>query len=295
MNGIICIDKPQGFTSFDVVAKMRGISGVRKIGHGGTLDPMATGVLPLFFGTATGAVDRMEQADKEYLATFVLGMTTDTLDTTGKVLTTSPVAVTKQQVHDTAMSFLGKTKQVPPMYSAVKIDGKRLYDLARQGKEVERKSRPIEIYSLQLTPCEQPNTYQILVHCSKGTYVRSLIDDIGQKLGCGAVMSALVRTKSGPFSLSDCLSLQQVQQDSTLLQQRLIPTHRMFETMPIVVLDSHKAHLFVNGVRLRADQVKDAVPKTMCAVYNKGGVFLGLARLCEQEFILEKLFYRRDQ
>jgi len=293
MNGIICINKEQDFTSFDVVAKMRGISGVRKVGHGGTLDPMATGVLPLFFGTATGAVDRLEQADKEYLATFVLGYTTDTLDITGTVTATHEVSADLEQVKDTAMSFLGKSMQVPPMYSAIRVDGQRLYDLAREGIEIKREPRPIEIFDMDIAPAEGENAYKLRVHCSKGTYIRSLIDDIGRKLGCGATMTHLTRTKSGPFTLNDCITLQQAQENREHLTDYCLPVERLFENLPRIDLNSKKTRLFSNGVRLRADQVPGAKPDELCSVFGNHGEFLGLARLTGDEFIVEKMFFRR--
>lgn len=293
MNGIICINKDRDFTSFDVVAKMRGISGIRKVGHGGTLDPMATGVLPLFFGTATGAVDRLEQADKEYVATFTLGFTTDTLDITGQVQNRYEVNADFEQVKAAAMSFLGKSLQVPPMYSAIRVGGQRLYDLAREGIEVKREPRPIEIFDMDIAPAGEEHTYRLRVHCGKGTYIRSLIDDIGQKLGCGATMTTLVRTKSGPFTLDDCLTLQQAQENREHLQDYCLPVERLFETLPRIDLNSKKTRLFSNGVRLRADQVPEAKLDELCAVFGNHGEFLGLAKLTENEFVVEKMFFRR--
>ena len=189
-DGIIIMDKPQGFTSFDMVAKMRGMLGTRKVGHAGTLDPMATGVLPIFVGRATKCCDLLPDQDKNYTATFELGYTTDTLDATGKLLSRQPVTVGEEQVRTVLERFRGPISQLPPMYSAISIGGKRLYDLARQGIEVERERRSVTIHSLELTAAQpQENRYTIEVSCSKGTYIRTLCADIGEALGCGATMT----------------------------------------------------------------------------------------------------------
>ena len=190
-NGILCIDKPEGFTSFDVVAKLRGIARERRVGHAGTLDPMATGVLPLFFGRATKACDILPRQDKRYLADFRLGVTTDTQDETGRVLCErDPSGVSEADVRKAAARFTGEIMQVPPMYSALRVEGKRLYELARQGVEVERKARPVTIHSLDFVSWDgASHTCRIDVHCSKGTYIRTLVADIGEALGCGAVMT----------------------------------------------------------------------------------------------------------
>ena len=193
--GILCIDKPEGFTSFDVVAKLRGIARERRVGHAGTLDPMATGVLPLFFGRATKACDILPRQDKRYLASFKLGVTTDTQDITGTVLSEQTPDADEARVRAAAAGLVGDIMQTPPMYSAVRVNGQRLYELARRGVEVERAARPVTVYSIDFTACDvQANTFTIDVHCSKGTYIRTLIADIGAALGCGAVMTALRRT-----------------------------------------------------------------------------------------------------
>ena len=211
-DGIIIMDKPQGFTSFDMVAKMRGMLGTRKVGHAGTLDPMATGVLPIFVGRATKCCDLLPDQDKSYTATFELGYTTDTLDATGKLLSKQPVTAGEEQVRAVLERFRGPISQLPPMYSAISIGGKRLYDLARQGSEVERERRPVTIHSLELTAAQpQENRYTIEVNCSKGTYIRTLCADIGEALGCGATMTALRRTCAAGFSLEDALTLEQAQ------------------------------------------------------------------------------------
>ena len=193
MTGIVIVDKPAGWTSQDVTARLRRVFGTRRIGHGGTLDPMATGVLPVFVGRATRGVEFFEHADKTYEAVLRLGTVTDTQDSTGAVLEKRPVAVTEAEFRDILPKFTGKIAQVPPMYSAIKVDGKKLYELARAGKEIERKPREITIFSLDLMEFSG-ETAKIRVHCSKGTYIRTLCHDIGAALGCGGCMAALRRT-----------------------------------------------------------------------------------------------------
>ena len=208
MNGVIVIDKPADFTSFDVIAVVRRLTGQRKTGHTGTLDPNATGVLPVLLGAATKAQDRIPNHDKSYLAQFRLGLTTDTLDIWGEVKTETPCCVTEDDVRSLLPRFSGEIMQVPPMYSALKKDGQRLYDLARKGVEVEREARPVTVYRLELVSFNsETQTGELAVSCSKGTYVRTLIDDIGQALGVGAVMTALRRTEACGFTLSDCVTL----------------------------------------------------------------------------------------
>lgn len=207
MTGIICIDKPQGMTSFAVCSRLRKIFGEKKVGHAGTLDPLATGVLPVMIGGATKFLSHLPEHDKGYRAEFVLGKTTDTLDITGNVTGEFPVNCSEEQVRCALDSFKGKIMQVPPMYSAVSVGGKRLYELARSGVDVERQARKIEIKRLDMLP-KNGNAYVIDVLCTKGTYIRSLIDDLGRQLGTGAVMTALRRTLACGFSLNDCANLE---------------------------------------------------------------------------------------
>ena len=294
IHGILCIDKPEGFTSFDVVAKLRGIAKTRKIGHGGTLDPMATGVLPLFLGGATKACDRLPRQDKRYTATFRLGITTDTLDRTGTVLREREVSATLRDVEAAALAFVGKSSQLPPMYSAVQVNGVRLYDLARQGVEVQRTPREIEIHSITFLG-GNPDTreYIIDIHCSKGTYVRSLCHDIGEKLGCGATLTALRRTLSCGFSLEHCITLPEAQAlaDAGRLRERLLPVEAAFSALPRLELDRKQSRLLQNGVRLDAAGLPGARPGTL-AVYGPGAVFLGLAKVQDGRVKVEKLFVR---
>ena len=209
-NGILVIDKPADWTSHDVVAKLRGILHEKRIGHAGTLDPMATGVLPIFVGRATRAVEFAADREKEYIAGLRLGTVTDTQDITGSILSTAPVTVTREDVEQVLSRFRGESQQVPPMYSAIKKNGKKLYELARRGEEVERQPRPITLYELELLEQVSDTEYLLRVLCSKGTYVRTLCHDIGQALGCGGTMFSLRRTKAAGFDLSQAVTLEQV-------------------------------------------------------------------------------------
>lgn len=259
MNGIICIDKPQGFTSFDVVAKLRGITKIRRIGHAGTLDPMATGVLPIFIGRATKACDMLPDSDKEYEADFKLGIVTDTQDSTGETLSQCDSHITESDLKTAVGGFLGKQLQIPPMYSAVKVDGKRLYDLARQGIEVERKPREIEVYKIELLSFDESSqSGRLVISCSKGTYIRTICHDLGQKLGCGAVMTALRRTRAAGFSLDDCITIEEAQKlsDHEILKKSILPIGRVFSFMDRLVLNRRKAELFLSGVKLDAGDLE---------------------------------------
>lgn len=261
LSGILCIDKPSGFTSFDVVAKMRGISHTRKIGHAGTLDPMATGVLPLFFGRATKAADMLPCQDKRYTAEFRLGITTDTQDITGTVISESEVTSDAAQVRRAAASFVGDIMQRPPMYSAVRVGGKRLYELARKGIEIERETRPVTIYSLDFLSCdERTHTYKIDVCCSKGTYIRTLAADIGELLGCGATLTSLRRTEAAGFALSDCVTLEAAASlaKSGGFEAALLPVSEAFKSLPQARLTEKQTRMFLNGVRLDSARVEGA-------------------------------------
>lgn len=285
MNGIICVYKEKGYTSFDVVAVIRRIFGTKKVGHGGTLDPMAEGVLPVFIGNATKAVDFCPNTDKEYRAWFRFGLTTDTQDITGKVLTTDDRYVSRNKLIMIEHRFKGDMMQVPPMYSAVSVDGKRLYELAREGKEVERAARPIVIYDLKVEDYKD-NEGVMLVKCSRGTYIRTLIHDMGQEVEVGAVMTGLVRTKSGVFTLDDCHRLSEIEQlgrDNPLaLKSLLMPMEKLFEGMPKAHLDGRQTKMFKNGVVLDADRVRfDSIYDRGYYIEAEGGKLLGLGRINE--------------
>lgn len=292
-SGIICIDKPEGFTSFDVVAKMRGIAGMRKIGHAGTLDPMATGVLPLFLGRATKACDQLPRQDKCYLAQLQLGISTDTQDITGQVLSRREVTVGAEQVEEIAARFTGAIMQVPPMYSAVKVDGKRLYELARRGEQVERAARPVEIFSLRLRLIDdKSHVYEMQVHCSKGTYVRTLAHDIGEALGCGATLTALRRTMAAGFSLENSITLERAQAlaQAGELHTAVMPVEQAFASLPRVQLNIKQTNMFLNGVRMDPARIPNAVKNARMAVYAYNGVFLGLAEVAGGNFKMCTLF-----
>jgi len=259
MNGIICIYKEKGYTSFDVVAILRKLCGTKKIGHGGTLDPMAEGVLPVFIGYATKAVDFCPDTSKEYRAEMRFGVTTDTQDITGKVLTTSDMQVGRNAQYVLEQRFKGEQMQVPPMYSAVQVNGQRLYDLARQGVEVERKPRPITVHSIKFEQFEN-NTATAVISCSKGTYIRTLIHDMGQVTGAGAVMTALTRTRSGNFTIKDCYKLSEVRAayesgGFAAVEKMLMPIEWIYKSFPRALLDEEQTRLFSNGVVLDAQRV----------------------------------------
>ena len=213
MQGILIVDKPAGFTSFDVIAKLRGICGTRKIGHSGTLDPMATGVLPVFIGKAVKAVDMQARHDKTYEAVMRLGLHTETGDTTGEIQTVVPIpaSATESAVREALISFIGTQMQIPPMYSAVKVNGQRLYKAAREGKTVERTPRKITVHRIEVTDRLSQNDYLLRIHCSRGTYIRTLIESIGEKLGTAATMSALRRVMANGYLLDNAYTLDQIQ------------------------------------------------------------------------------------
>ena len=255
-NGVLIIDKPQEWTSMDVCAKLRGILQEKRIGHGGTLDPMATGVLPVFVGRATRAVEFAVEGEKEYLAALKLGVITNTQDTTGEVVEERPVAVARSALEGVLDRFRGEIQQIPPMYSAIKVKGKKLYQLARAGQEVERAPRPVTIHRLELLSQppegfpEEEHTWYLRVVCSKGTYVRTLCHDIGEALGCGGCMSALRRTRVGEYTLEGAVTLEEVQAaaDPAAL---LTPVDSCFAGRPMLLLKSAQAEKKVrNGMAL---------------------------------------------
>ncbi|MEG0571281.1 MAG: tRNA pseudouridine(55) synthase TruB, partial [Oscillospiraceae bacterium] len=240
MNGILCINKPQEYTSFDVIARLRGMSKTKRIGHAGTLDPMATGVLPIFFGKATKACDILPNHDKEYIAEFKFGIKTNTLDIFGEVISSKKTNVNLMQVQNVLTRFSGEIKQIPPMFSAVQVNGRRLYDMARQGIEIERTPRKAMIYSLELMNFDENlQSGTLRISCGKGTYVRTLCDDIGKALDVDCVMGNLERVKSGNFLLKDCYTLEQVQElvRENKLEQTLMPIDSIFINYPLITLN----------------------------------------------------------
>lgn len=279
MTGIICIDKPQGMTSFAVCSRLRKIFGEKKVGHAGTLDPLATGVLPVMIGGATKFLSHLPEHDKGYRAEFELGKTTDTLDITGNLTGEFPVNCSEEQVRCALDSFKGKIMQVPPMYSAVSVGGKRLYELARSGVEVERQSREIEIKKLDMLP-KNGDYYVIDVLCSKGTYIRSLIDDIGKKLGTGAVMTSLCRTQACGFSLADCNDLESLfaaKEAGEDMQKYLLPVENVFLQFEKLTVSQAQSIRFKNGGALDAERIKSPIAESsVYRVCSPNGEFLGL-------------------
>lgn len=251
VNGIINVYKEKGYTSFDVVAKMRGIFGQKKIGHTGTLDPDAQGVLPVCLGKATKVCDLLTDKDKVYKATMLLGIQTDTLDISGKVCNKAVVNVTEQQVRDVISTFVGTIEQVPPMYSALKVNGKKLYELAREGKTIERKARKVSIYDITIDEICLPEVV-MTVSCSKGTYIRSLCDDIGTKLGCYGCMKELLRTKVACFDIGDAYKISEIEK---LKESIVLPVDMLFENIPAVNTVLMAQKLIENGNRIPAEMI----------------------------------------
>ncbi|MDO4811653.1 MAG: tRNA pseudouridine(55) synthase TruB [Eubacteriales bacterium] len=285
-NGIIIIDKPEGWTSMDVCAKLRGILKTKKIGHAGTLDPMATGVLPVFVGQATRAVSFAESGRKEYVATLHLGQVTNTQDTTGETLEEHPVSVTMDELRAVLPQFTGDIEQIPPMFSAIKIGGQKLYDLARQGKTVERKPRQVTIYELEVAKQLSPTDFTLRILCSKGTYVRTLCHDIGQALGCGGCMASLRRTMAAGFTLEESYTLDDVQaQGETLLRD----TDSLFRQYPVYRIGHPRVEVLCrNG---NPFFVKEALPDGIYRIYGMDGTFLCLSQLQEGTMTSIKNFF----
>ncbi len=300
MNGIINVYKEKGYTSHDVVAKLRGILKQKKIGHTGTLDPQAEGVLPVCIGNATKLCDLLTDKTKEYEAVLLLGVTTDTQDMTGAVLSEKTVQVEEDKLRAIMEGFVGKSRQIPPMYSALKVNGKKLYELAREGREVERKPRDIEIFSLDILEMQLPRV-RFCVHCSKGTYIRTLCQDIGEKAGCGGCMEELLRTRVDRFSLAEAHKLSEIEQirDAGKLSEILIPVDQMFLSYPkVTVLEKYRLAL-ANGNSFTAQMLADAEDVaaqihdgSLVRVYSAEDVFYGIYQYtqAEKRFIPYKMF-----
>lgn len=288
LNGVIVVNKPQDFTSFDVVAVMRGCYHTKKVGHSGTLDPMATGVLPVFIGSATKAVSILPDSDKSYRAGFHLGLTSDTLDIWGKCSGQRAVNVSGSALQGALERFRGEIDQIPPMYSALKVNGQKLCDLARQGIEVERQPRRITITRLDLV--EFDGTGGIIdVDCSSGTYIRALVDDIGRALGTGAVMTSLVRTRACGYSIDEAYPLPELKvKPLDELESLLLPTESVFKSYPEIHMDDEQKRLYLNGVRLDVKRLRNAPEGELFRVYAEG--FLGIAKIYGEELISVKRF-----
>lgn len=272
MNGIVIIDKPAGWTSQDVTARLRRVFGTRRIGHGGTLDPMATGVLPVFVGRATRGVEFFEHAEKTYETELLLGIATDTEDTTGTVLTRREVSVTPGQLAEVLECFRGEIMQIPPMYSALKVNGQKLCDLARKGRQVERQPRPVTIHELTLLSREG-DTLHLRVRCSKGTYIRTLCADIGEALGCGGCMQALRRTQAGEYTIAEAVPLQQLL-EAAEPETYLRDVDTMFRGYPGVKLTVNQEKRCRNG-----NAFSVTLPAGTYRAYSQSGEFLMLAKV----------------
>lgn len=294
MQGILIVDKPTDWTSFDVIAKLRGILGTRKLGHSGTLDPMATGVLPVFCGGASKAVDLQLDHTKAYRAVLKLGARTDTGDVTGTVLETAPVTAGEKELLEVLPQFVGSQMQTPPMYSAVKINGQPLYKMARQGIEVERKARPIEIFSLEYGGSPAENEYELTVRCSKGTYIRVLLEEIAAAMGQKGTMSALRRVAAGVYTEADAHTLEEIQaaknEGPAALEALMLPVESVFGSLPLLTVASKVEQHLYNGCPTSRYPAADGRYR----VRNEAGQFLGLANIVGGVLKVEKLFVERN-
>ena len=284
-NGILIVDKPAGWTSQDVAAKLRGVFHEKRVGHGGTLDPMATGVLPIFIGRATRAVPFFEHADKVYEAGLRLGLVTDTQDVTGRTLEERAVDITQERLEAALDSFRGEIAQIPPMYSAIKVNGQKLYALARQGKAVERAPRPVTIFALDLLGGAGAD-WRLRVHCSKGTYVRTLCHDIGAALGCGGCLSALRRTRAGAYDVTRSHTMAEILAAENP-EALLLSTDSLFSDRPALKVAENAERKLRNGAPLHTPKLKDGEYR----VYNQAGDFLLLAQVANGELKTVKSFF----
>lgn len=299
-SGIINVYKEKGFTSFDVVAKLRGILKTKKIGHTGTLDPDAEGVLPVCIGRATKVCDILTDKDKIYEAVMLLGVETDTQDTSGEVLKELPVEVSEEAVGKAILYFVGEYAQVPPMYSALKVNGKKLYELAREGKTVERKARNVQIFSIEILEINLPRV-RMSVHCSKGTYIRTLCHDIGQRLGCGGCMDKLLRTKVGCFELKDTLRLAQIDElaKAGVVEEKIITVDELFSEYPSMWIKPAFDVVGHNGNRIEPRMLQEKLLTNMerLRVYDSEGVFLGIYEYSKErkDYKPVKMFYENNK
>jgi len=303
-DGVLLINKPAGFTSFDVIAKLRGMLKTKKIGHGGTLDPNVTGVLPVFIGRATKAIDLVPDTDKSYTATIKLGVETNTQDIWGEVIEENSPEKDINKIEQTILSFKGEQNQLPPMFSAIKVNGVRLYDLAREGLNIERQTRKINIYDIAFEgKTQNDDEYKFSVSCSKGTYVRTICADIGIKLGCGATMTSLVRTSALGFKLSDCVTLQEVQTaaDEGRVDELITSIDSVFESFPPIFLSEENEKPYLNGVSIPAKKISGVIADTnyelvktlQYRVYTHDGRFVGIGKVFTPETVFKsvKMFY----
>ena len=288
-SGVLLVNKPKDFTSFDVIAVLRGVLHEKRLGHTGTLDPMATGVLPVLVGKATKACDILPDNKKGYIAGFKLGIATDTQDITGKVLKKSENLPTKEAFEGACQKLLGKTMQLPPMFSAVKVNGQKLYDLARQGIEVEREPREIEVFSIELLSFDKAlGEGSVEIYCSKGTYIRTIIHDIGEDLGCFGCMTSLVRVFSQGFELEKCQTLDEIKADAEI-ESKILPIDTLFAEYPSIQLSEKQEKMYKNGIKLSAEKVQGATEEGLYRLY--GEEFLGLCKVSDGEVTVYKNFW----
>lgn len=295
LNGIIIINKPKDFTSFDVIAKLRGMLHMKRLGHAGTLDPMATGVLPVFVGKATKACDILPNDEKSYKAGFKLGVKTDTQDITGRVVFEEKSNIKSNELFEKIKLFSGEIEQIPPMYSAVSVGGKRLYELAREGKEIERKCRKIRVDKIEVLEFDEKSQTGVLkICCSKGTYIRTIIHDLGETLATGGVLTSLKRTSSSGYSISQSHTLDKIQTlvDSEKgIEDIVLSIDSAFEEYEKIILNKKHTRLYKNGVRLRDEQVGVSPDESLYRVYGFDNEFLGLGCFKNREFCSRKNFY----
>ena len=291
MNGVINVNKPLGITSHDVVYRLRRLLSIKKIGHTGTLDPDADGVLPMCVGRATKVADMLTAQDKQYVAEVTLGSATDTLDKSGEVTETAEVNVTEDDIRNVAAEFVGDIEQIPPMYSAIKINGKKLYELAREGKVTERDPRRIHIENIEVLDINlAEKKFSMRVDCSKGTYIRTLCDDIGRRLGCFAHMSALTRTRSGRFDIEESYTLEQIEKMMTDGEDGfLVPIDVIFEEYEKLVISKNKAHKMCNGVQVSVQGTEEGVTYR---VYDEADNFLTISKVEGGVLKILKTFYQ---
>jgi tRNA pseudouridine55 synthase len=289
INGILNVYKEKGYTSHDVVAKMRGILKIKKIGHTGTLDPDAEGVLPVCIGKATKLVDLITDKDKTYETVLKLGITTDTQDITGTVLKTAPVNVNFHQIENIISGYVGEYDQLPPMYSAIKVDGKKLYELARQGIEIERERRKVIIHDIRILHYSEENQeVQLSVDCGKGTYIRTLLHDIGEDLGCGGTMKSLLRTAVGQFHIEDAIKLSRIEQlvkDEMILPQ-IHTIDEMFQAYSKLIINPEYNKLVYNGNAFRKEHVAELIPETLTnnvRVFTSQEEFIGIYKFVTED------------
>ncbi len=292
MTGVIIINKPKGMTSFGVVARLRKILGEKRIGHSGTLDPMATGVMTVLLGGATKFCQLLPDHNKAYEGVFRLGITTDTLDITGEVLTENPVTAGLDEVREAAKKFTGEITQIPPMYSAVSVGGRRLYELAREGVTVERPERNALVYLLDIDKSEGENEYKIYVECSSGTYIRTLVSDIGEALGCGAALTQLNRVKANGFTLAQAADLPEAgdEEGEKLLREKIFPADAALKKYPALSVSGAQGVRFHNGGDLALDRLHECRAKGIYRVYDPDGVFLGLGENDGESLKVKRVF-----